>query len=123
MGTYEVRSHKISKEAPARGARYEQRRMSVLDWTSMNLFLLQRSILSDRVPQTSCIHGLLFIADVVGAWSDPMVTNLRIEEWHSLHQRLRSIAQRRAALDAEEARCLRDAERIELWRRLGRSEE
>ena len=63
--------------------------------------------------------GLVFIVDVVGAWSEPMVTNLRIEEWHSLHQRLRSIAQRRAALDAEEARCLRDAERVELWRGLG----
>jgi hypothetical protein len=48
-----------------------------------------------------------------------MVTNLRVEEWHSLHQRLCSIAKRRAVLDAEEARCLRDAERVQLWRRLG----
>ena len=48
-----------------------------------------------------------------------MVANLRVEGWHSLHQRLCSIAKRRAELDAEEASCLRDAERIELWRRLG----
>jgi hypothetical protein len=48
-----------------------------------------------------------------------MVTNLRVEEWHSLHQRLCGIAKRRAVLDAEEARCLRDAERVQLWRRLG----
>jgi len=41
-----------------------------------------------------------------------MVTNLRVEEWHWLHQRLCSIAKRRAVLDAEEARCLRDPERI-----------
>lgn len=48
-----------------------------------------------------------------------MVTNLRVEDWHSLHQRLRGIAKRRAALDAEEARCLREAEALRLWRRLG----
>ena len=48
-----------------------------------------------------------------------MVTNLRVEEWHSVHQRLRQIAKRRGELDAEEARCLRDAERVQLWRRLG----
>ena len=32
---------------------------------------------------------------------------------------LRSIAQRRAALDAEEASWLREAERVQLWRALG----
>ena len=48
-----------------------------------------------------------------------MVANLRVEEWHAVHQQLRSIARRRAELDAEEARCLRHAERIQLWRRLG----
>jgi hypothetical protein len=36
-----------------------------------------------------------------------------------LHERLRGIARRRAALDAEEARCLREAHDIRLWRRLG----
>jgi hypothetical protein len=41
------------------------------------------------------------------------------EEWRRLHQRLRGIAKRRAALDAEEARCLREAYETKLWRRFG----
>jgi hypothetical protein len=48
-----------------------------------------------------------------------MVANLRVEDWHVLHQQLRKIAKQRAALDAEEARYLREAEAIRLWRRLG----
>jgi len=48
-----------------------------------------------------------------------MVTNLRDDHWYSLHQQLRGIAKRRAALDAEEARCLRAADALRLWRRLG----
>jgi len=48
-----------------------------------------------------------------------MVTNLRIDDWQTLHQRLRGIAKRRAILDAEEAQCLREAEQLKLWRRLG----
>src|SRR5215510_6342466 len=41
------------------------------------------------------------------------------EEWRRLHERLRRIAKSRAALDAEEARCLREAHNMKLWRRLG----
>src|SRR4029079_12151405 len=41
------------------------------------------------------------------------------ENWRALHERLRGIARRRAALDAEEARCLREAHEMKLWRRLG----
>ena len=41
------------------------------------------------------------------------------ENWRSLHERLRGIARRRAALDAEEARCLREACAMRLWRQLG----
>jgi len=41
------------------------------------------------------------------------------EEWRLLHQRLRGIAKQRAALDAEEARCLREAVDSRLWRRFG----
>jgi len=48
-----------------------------------------------------------------------MVTNLRIDDWQALHQRLRGIAKRRAILDAEEAQCLREADKLKLWRRLG----
>jgi hypothetical protein len=48
-----------------------------------------------------------------------MVANLRLESWQALHQRLRGIAKRRAALDAEEAQCLREAQALQLWRQLG----
>jgi hypothetical protein len=41
------------------------------------------------------------------------------ETWRVLHQRLCGISKRRAALDAEEARCLREAIAVQLWRRLG----
>jgi hypothetical protein len=41
------------------------------------------------------------------------------EPWRALHQRLCGISKRRAALDAEEARCLREAIAVQLWRRLG----
>ena len=41
------------------------------------------------------------------------------ESWRALHHQLCGISKRRAALDAEEARCLREAIAIELWRRLG----
>src|ERR1700748_3407477 len=39
--------------------------------------------------------------------------------WQTIDQALRRIASRRAALDAEEARWLREAERCQLWRELG----
>src|SRR5262245_45140073 len=41
------------------------------------------------------------------------------QAWQLLHERLRGIARRRAALDAEEAKCLREAHAMKLWRRLG----
>jgi uncharacterized protein DUF222 len=40
-------------------------------------------------------------------------------EWARLDQQLRGIAARRAVLDAEEARLLRDAEELKLWRAYG----
>jgi hypothetical protein len=40
-------------------------------------------------------------------------------EWVRLDQRLRGIAARRAALDVEEARLLRQAEEVKLWRGFG----
>ena len=48
-----------------------------------------------------------------------MMETIHDEEWRILHERLRGIAKRRAALDAEEARCLREAHDMKLWRRLG----
>jgi len=41
------------------------------------------------------------------------------DAWKQIHQTLRRIAKRRAALDAEEARWLREAERVQIWRPLG----
>jgi len=40
-------------------------------------------------------------------------------DWHSVDRALRTIARRRAALDAEEARWLREAEALQIWRPLG----
>ena len=40
-------------------------------------------------------------------------------EWREVDRNLRNIAQRRAALDADEARWLREAERLQIWRPLG----
>ena len=40
-------------------------------------------------------------------------------DWRQVDRALRSIASRRAALDAEEARWLREAERLMIWQRLG----
>src|SRR4051812_2569431 len=39
--------------------------------------------------------------------------------WQQVDRALRSLAQRRAALDAEEARWLREAETCQIWRPLG----
>jgi hypothetical protein len=40
-------------------------------------------------------------------------------DWREVDQNLRTIARRRAALDADEARWLREAERLQIWRPLG----
>ena len=48
-----------------------------------------------------------------------MATVLHDEEWRQLHQRLHGIAKRQAALDAEEAQCLREAHDMKLWQRFG----
>src|ERR1700754_694655 len=42
-----------------------------------------------------------------------------LPDWQTIDRELRKIARRRAALDAEEARWLREAERCQLWRELG----
>ncbi|MEO8549821.1 MAG: HNH endonuclease signature motif containing protein [Kofleriaceae bacterium] len=44
---------------------------------------------------------------------------IREADWKELHRRLRSIAKRRVALEAEEAKCLVEAEETRLYRRLG----
>src|SRR5258705_6366073 len=40
-------------------------------------------------------------------------------DWRTVDRALRGIARRRAALDVEEARWLREAERLQIWRPLG----
>jgi hypothetical protein len=39
-----------------------------------------------------------------------------VQGWRLVHERLRSISQRRCLLDSEEARWLREAERLAIWR-------
>ena len=49
-------------------------------------------------------------------WSGP---GERPASWKEIDRELRRLARRRAALDAEEARWLRDAVRAEIWHELG----
>src|SRR6478736_4930555 len=42
-----------------------------------------------------------------------------VNDWRTIDRALRSIAKRRAGLDGEEARWLREAERVQIWRQLG----
>ncbi|HEX3476147.1 MAG TPA: hypothetical protein VHT91_14075 [Kofleriaceae bacterium] len=45
--------------------------------------------------------------------------SVRTPDWRTVDRALRAIRQRRAALDAEEARWLREAEKLQIWRPLG----
>ena len=59
-----------------------------------------------------------------GSWADHAAAAQAWErehevEWTRVDQKLRSIAARRAALDAEEANLLRYAEELKLWRGWG----
>jgi hypothetical protein len=51
-------------------------------------------------------------------WTPGSPRNTRLD-WKAVDGALRSIRRRRAALDAEEARWLREAERLEIWHPLG----
>ena len=52
------------------------------------------------------------------SWSDSEGDGAN-DAWKEIHRTLRRIAKRRAALDAEEARWLREAEHVQIWRPLG----
>jgi hypothetical protein len=59
-----------------------------------------------------------------GSWTERVAATDEWErqheaEWVRIDQKLRGIAERRAALDAEEARLLRYAEELKLWRGWG----
>ena len=67
---------------------------------------------------TSCIES------VVAGWSwspgrASRACEQREERWRELDRELRSVAQRRAALDHEELALIREALRVQLWRPLG----
>lgn len=51
-------------------------------------------------------------------WAQPSTHKTR-RDWREVDRALRTIAQRRAALDADEARWLREAEALQIWRPLG----
>ena len=48
-----------------------------------------------------------------------LASSVVVPTWRTIDQELRSIAKRRAGLDAEEARWLRDMQKEQLWRHLG----
>jgi Domain of unknown function (DUF222)/RuvA, C-terminal domain/HNH endonuclease len=61
-------------------------------------------------------------SSVVSEMERPMWDAARIDsrvDWKRVDRELRAIAKKRAALDAEEARWLREAERVQIWRPLG----
>src|SRR5258705_4064439 len=56
--------------------------------------------------------------DSVPTWAQPE-SRSDLQDWQVVDRALRSIAQRRAALDAEEAQWLREAETLQFWKPLG----
>lgn len=55
----------------------------------------------------------------LGVESGNLVVQEAAAEWKRVHERLQRIARRRGELDAEEARWLRRAEELSIWRRVG----
>jgi len=53
--------------------------------------------------------------------SEAELASLREADWKELHWRLRSLAQQRVALEAQEVNLLLEAEESQLYRRLGYS--
>jgi hypothetical protein len=58
-------------------------------------------------------------AGVTGAPRREVARHANGESHREIDRALRRIANRRAALDAEEARWLREADRLRIWRKLG----
>jgi hypothetical protein len=61
-------------------------------------------------------------SSVVSEMESPTWDAARVDarvDWKRVDRELRAIARKRAALDAEEARWLREAERLQIWRPLG----
>src|SRR5580765_8902296 len=62
--------------------------------------------------------GSLAVSEMQGSTWDAVRADSRVD-WRRVDRELRAIATKRAALDAEEARWLREAERLQIWRPLG----
>src|SRR5256885_14063348 len=62
------------------------------------------------------LHGEVSRAGEVGSNRDWREVD---RGWREVDRELRGIAKRRAALDAEEARWLREAHRLRIWREVG----
>src|SRR5678815_2546095 len=92
---------------------------------SMESFLSQRNSIraqnqARRMSDPGCIWSMhTRRAPCAIARGGTMEVVRNDDRWLRLHERLQGIARRRAELDAEEARCLREAHDLKLWRRLG----
>jgi hypothetical protein len=62
--------------------------------------------------------GSLAVSEMESSTWDAVPADSRLD-WKRVDCELRAIATKRAALDAEEARWLREAERLQIWRPLG----
>jgi RuvA, C-terminal domain/Domain of unknown function (DUF222)/HNH endonuclease len=62
--------------------------------------------------------GSLAVSEMESLTWDAVPADSRVD-WRRVDRELRAIATKRAALDAEEARWLREAERMQIWRPLG----
>lgn len=70
-------------------------------------------------------QGNSYATDDVQGWaweakaSASRAREARRPRWHVVHDELVGVAKRRAALDAEEARWLREAEQLQIWKQFG----
>ena len=63
-------------------------------------------------------EGSLAVSEIESPTWDAVRADARVD-WRRVDRELRAIATKRSALDAEEARWLREAERMQIWRPLG----
>jgi hypothetical protein len=64
------------------------------------------------------LDGSSVVSEMEGPTWDAVRAGSRVD-WKRVDRELRAIAKKRAALDADEARWLREAERLQIWRPLG----
>jgi hypothetical protein len=66
----------------------------------------------------NAVEPVTFHVEQTSTWTSADRTSSE-PRWQTVHRALRKIASRRAALDAEEARWLREADALQIWRPLG----